>query len=554
MKRTKVFLAIATVLLVMASCGKKVEVSLSPNSIEFLSEGGNIEVAVTSNGDWTATPTEEWLSVSPVNGSGNATIVVTASPNSGEAVRQGQVIVVTKDHEASLAVSQNFSETPFLRVEPNLITCDRLGGTFDVNVFSNVDWTLLQLPEGISASATEGTGNAIVSLAIDPIEGDLLERNVTLVFSSGSILASLEIKQSGESDLDVSINPTMLTFGYEGGSETIAVTCKGGWTAEVEEEWVSLSVTSGEGNAEVVVTAAESNMLTKRETYIVFRSSVGSVASAYVLQAPAPDPHFLTVSPAEFSFGKDGGSQTLNIGCDVEWAIDLDSDWVSVSATSGMGDAEVVLTVTPNTFFESRVVDFAVSSGNLIQRVTVEQEAGDEQLVATILPDTLHVSYTGTANAVFEVTSNTSWNLEASDWISNLPTSEIQGDAMVYLIVDLNFDASPRYGFVRVKHNGQVLAEAVVVQEGKPDLLEVDMTEVDVRPEGAEFTIHVTSNQSWTVNCDVEWIRVTPTSGFGNGDLLVTVSAMTSARPRVGIITIKAVSGRTVTVTVTQHQ
>ena len=556
MKRTKTLLAIA-MLIVMASCGKKVDVSLSKSSIEFLPDGGNIEIALTSNGSWTATTTVEWITVSPTSGKGDAMLVVTAMPNEGNVAREAQVVVATKDKEVSLAVNQDFTEEPFqpfLRIEPNQISCDRLGGMFDIEVFSNIEWSLGQVPDGISASATEGTGNAIVSVTIDPIEGDMSGRFVTLVFSGGDLLASLEINQTSSSNFDVTVTPTMLAFGYEGGSETVAVTCEGNWTAETTAEWIMLSVTSGEGNAEIVVIVAESDVLVNRESYITFRSSVGSTASVYVSQRAAPDPHFLTVNPTEFEFGKEGGTQTFNIGCDVEWNIDLDADWVSVSATSGFGDEEIRLIVAPNALVEPRRVDFAVLSGDLIQRLTVIQEAGDEPLVATLSPDTLSAPYTGTANATFAVTSNTSWYMVASDWISNLPTSEMQGDATVNLIVDLNLDPSPRYGFVRVMHNGQVLAESVVVQEGKPDLLEVDMSEVEVRPEGDTFTIHVTSNQSWTVNWDVEWLRVTPTSGFGNGDITVTVDAMESARPRIGIITLKAISGRIVTVTVTQHR
>lgn len=553
MKRTKTLLAVA-VLIVMASCGKKVEVSLSKSSIDFIPEGGDIEVALTSNGDWTATSSVEWIAVSPASGKGDATLVVTAMPNSDNEPRQAQVVVTAKDKEALLTVNQDFSVTPFLRIEPNQITCDHLGGTFEVEVISNIEWRLGQLPEGISVSATEGTGNAIVSVTVSPIEGDLAGRNLTLVFTGGNILVSLEINQSSSSNLDVTVSPTQLAFGYEGGSETVAVTCNGSWTAESNEEWLTLSVPSGEGNAEVVVTAAESDVFVSREAYVTFRSSVGLTALVYVSQRPAPDPHFLTVNPTEFFFSAEGGMQTFNIGCDTEWNIDLDADWVLVSTASGTGNAEVALTVSSNTLEENRKVDFAVISGDLIQRLTIVQEPGDEQLVATLSPDTLSAPYTGTANASFAVTSNTLWHLEASDWISNLPTSEIQGDATVNLIVDLNLDPSPRHGFVRVIHNGQVLAESVVAQEGKPDLLEVNMAEVEMRPEGGSFTIHVTSNQSWTVVCDVQWIHFTPTSGFGNGEVTVTVDPMASTRPRIGVITLKAVSGRTVTVTVTQHQ
>ena len=554
MKRTKTLLAIAAMLVAMASCGKKVDVSLATDSISFLPEGGNIEVAVTSNGDWTATSAASWIVVTPTAGNGDAKIVVTAAPNTGNEVREAQVVVATKDKEKLLAVRQDFSETPFLRIDPTQINCDRLGGTFDVNVYANIGWRVAELPEGISASAAEGSGSATISLTVAPLEGDMAERKVTLVFSGETILVPLEITQSGESGLDVTVNPMMLNFGYEGGSETLAVTCEGSWTAEASQEWLTLSVTSGEGNAEVVVTAAESDIQEQRNANVIFHSSIGSTASVLVSQEAAPNPHYFVVHPTELAFGSEGGSQSIGIVCDAEWNIELDADWLTVSAISGTGDAEIVLTALPNPIIEPRELDFVMHSNGIYRRITVTQEAGNVPPMATISPDTVLVAHNGTANAIINITSNTTWYLQASPWISNLPTSEMQGDTTLRLHVDLNSSSEPRYGFVKVMHGGQVLAENVVTQEAWPDLLELDMSQAEVRPEGGEFTFHITSNQSWSIVWDVDWLSVAPNSGFANDDVTVTVNPMASPRPRTGTITVKAASGKIATLTVTQHQ
>ena len=94
--------------------------------------------------------------------------------------------------------------------------------------------------------------------------------------------------------------------------------------------------------------------------------------------------------------------------------------------------------------------------------------------------------------------------------------------------------------------------EIVVAQEGKPDLLEVDVDVFDVRPEGAEFSFHITSNQSWTVNTDVNWITCDPTSGFSHKDVNVTVTPTMSTHPRTGHIKVTAESGKMVTITINQ--
>jgi hypothetical protein len=233
--------------------------------------------------------------------------------------------------------------------------------------------------------------------------------------------------------------------------------------------------------------------------------------------------------------------------------VEINEEWLLVSPQTGSGNATVTITALPNTVMEPREAHFKLKSNGLVEVLSATQEACDEQVWVELSPDTLYVAYTGTTSAAIEVTSNSSWMLAASDWISNVPAQAMQGNATVYLIVDQNSSEEPRIGFVSASHNGQVMDEIVVVQEGKPDLLETDITEMDVRPEGADFTFHVTSNQNWLVVTDVDWMSCSPTSGFGSKDVTVTVQPLAGPRPRTGVIRIKAESGKAVSITVTQN-
>ena len=545
-------LAMAALIVAVVSCGKKVDVNLSPESVDFAPEGGETEVALTSNGDWQVEASYAWLSVTPTSGNGNATLVVTATPNDGNEAREAKVKVTTKNAEALLTVRQDFSEDPFLRVDPNQISCDRLGGMFDVTVYSNIEWSISTMPDGISASATSGTGNANLTFTIAPLEEEVSGREVNVIFAGANLLTPLTIKQSATSGYDVLIDPVLFDVAYEGGTEAINVTCEGSWTVESTMAWATLNVESGDGNGRVLVNVAANDLIEPRTARIIFYSSVGTANTATIRQEAAPDPHYLTVDPVELTFGSEGGTETIAIGCDVEWEIDFSSDWASVSSTTGTGDATVTLTVEPNNIVESRSMSLFVKSGILNQRVSIDQAAGDHPLEVTLSPDTITVPYSGATSAELNVSSNTSWRLQASEWITNLPAGLTQGDATVYLIINSYTDPEPRYGFIRAMHNGQVMDEIVVVQEGKPDLLEVTPTEIDVRPEGAELTIHISSLQGWTINSDVTWVSFEPVSGFGSRDVTLTVQSTMSTHPRTGHLKVTADSGRMVTVTINQ--
>ena len=53
--------------------------------------------------------------------------------------------------------------------------------------------------------------------------------------------------------ITVSVSPASLSFGAEGGTESVSVSSNGLWYARSEESWVSVSPTSGSGNASVQV-------------------------------------------------------------------------------------------------------------------------------------------------------------------------------------------------------------------------------------------------------------------------------------------------------------
>lgn len=111
MKHARLLSLVAFVALLVVSCGTpepepvKITVSVSPSSLTFSAEGGTEQVSVSSNGLWYARVEGEWVSVSPTSGSGNASIQVTARPNT-DAARTAAVILETADNKVTVSLSQ----------------------------------------------------------------------------------------------------------------------------------------------------------------------------------------------------------------------------------------------------------------------------------------------------------------------------------------------------------------------------------------------------------------------------------------------------------------
>ena len=544
-------LIVAAIAFAFMGCRKPVEVSFDQATQEIDAQGGSIEVSLKSNGEWTIAMTEGWVMVSSMKGNGDATLTLTVAPNTTGESRATEITASTKDNTAVLTLTQNAPQY-YVNVNPMDIVCGASGGEFTVEVSSNVEWEVIT-PQWVTSSMMDGSNDATLTLTISPMEGDHVGNREGEVVISGpeSVSAKVNVIQSVSPSSSIQVVPENLSFACTGETKTVAVTAEDSWIATIGEEWVVLNQNEGQGIAEISVTVGENPMYEVRQTNVVFNTVGGAQAVLVIRQEASPNPHFLEVSPLVFQFGKEGGEREISVSCDADWGFDLDCDWLSLSQQSGTGNATVVLTAEPNMLLESRTMDFRIKSGVLNAELTASQAPGDEPIMASFEPDTMFVSFTGGVYTV-QLTSNTSWQLQVSNWIT-LINSSGEGDATFDIVVNSNSEPNERIGFVRAIHNGQVLGTMIVVQEGKIDTLEADITELDVRPEGGSFEIQVSSNQSWTVNTDVEWIHCDPLSDFGNKILTVTVDAMEGFRPRTGHVKLSGEMGNSVSITVNQH-
>lgn len=556
MNRMKHLLTAIVILAVLVGCVKKVDVAFTASSVSIAPEGATVEATLTSNGQWSVEAYPEWLSVSPTSGKGDATLTLTALANNSGESRSGEVRVTTKDNSASLTVTQEQSqaESNFITVSPTTIDADVNGGTFEVTVTANCQWTANTTAEWVVCEPASGDGNGTVTVSVSPNTGDVSERETDLVFAGAdNILVPVRVTQHSPQLYYLSATPGIVTFEYTGGTEQVNVHSNDNWTASCDADWITLSATSGDGDAVLSVVATENPMMLEaRIAEILFHSNTGASASVQVKQEGAPDPHFLEVNPMELIFSKEGGTAEVSISCDTDWQTEIDCEWATLSEQTGTGNGTLTLTVAPNPVAAPRSVSLRVVSGTLVQTAIINQRAGEEPLVGYFSPSTITPSYMGGFQHV-NLFSNTSWQLEtSSDWISLLTTSGT-GDASLDIVIDGNNSPDERSGYINIKNNGQVLGALIVIQEGKPNLFETNITELEARPEGGEYTIQLTANQSWTLNYDVDWLTCSPESGLGSSAIVVTVEALSNLRPRTGHIKIVGSTGVMIMVTVEQH-
>lgn len=154
---------------------------------------------------------------------------------------------------------------------------------------------------------------------------------------------------------------------YNGGSFRITITSNTSWNL-VAPSWITLSQTSGSGNAEITVTVAANTTNGARSGSILAVPAQGTGQTCVVIQ----DVLKLSISPTSLTPPYNGGTYNITVTANTNWTLTAPS-WITLSQTTGTGDATVRVTVAANSTVNTRTEYITLSGGGKTARITVTQ-------------------------------------------------------------------------------------------------------------------------------------------------------------------------------------
>ena len=164
---------------------------------------------------------------------------------------------------------------------------------------------------------------------------------------------------------------------------TVNITSNGQWTATSNAKWLTLSQSSGTGDAVLTLTALENTGNSARTGTVTVKS--GTITKTItVIQAKSQS---LTLSQSAFTLPASSGSETVQISTSaLIWSASSDSAWLTLSQKSGLGNGNMKLTFQDNTGYESRTGTVTITAGiagNAVSKTVTLTQAGkpndDEQ-------------------------------------------------------------------------------------------------------------------------------------------------------------------------------
>ncbi len=206
MNPLKTYLQTLIVLLavtVVGACGDEDEpvvFTVTPQQLT-IQDGSTPTVSIQSNVDWYVSMViEPWLTVTPMTGSGNATVTLAASgENSTRTARKAQIVLTERKTNQALVVNvTQLPPTLKLIASSTTVELSHEGGQAIVAVTANAAWTASVSESWCTVSPLMGNGDAQLTLSANQNFGSKRSATVTLTLLDGSEKLTADIFISQE--------------------------------------------------------------------------------------------------------------------------------------------------------------------------------------------------------------------------------------------------------------------------------------------------------------------------------------------------------------------
>ena len=367
-------------------------ITVSPATLEIASAGGNYSGTVragTAAASWTATSSENWLTISPTTGAGSqetTPITITATENDGSSIRTATVtfnqggtstttLIVTQIDaytESCFTMNEDRFASPALYTAGSGYVCgtNSYGDLAKAELFEPADgnYDVTSIDFMYAVNGEEGSVTFKVWANDNGVPGgELASKTVTLseLYQAGTVSNSRRrgvytwtlnpsVVVSGNFFAGVDISNATSGFGlYSTSSDDMYSDnnyelSSGGWTS-MSSSWTGINISM----------------------YVL--PTICPTSAPYVL---------LSVSPSSLSYRATGGSEEITVASNINWTVTSSADWLTITPTSGSGDGTITVEAATNTSEGERIATITVSGeGATPKTINVTQADPNECFV-----------------------------------------------------------------------------------------------------------------------------------------------------------------------------
>lgn len=218
------------------------------------------------------------------------------------------------------------------------------------------------------------------------------------------------------------------------------------------------------------------------------------------------DPKVFTVQCTQTSVGPEAQTAIITVSCDVAWTISSDASWLTVSPTSGVGNATasaVSANIKINPQDSERTANITVTAGSKNTRVSITQRKVSEMLPAT------EIYLVKMETVDFSIITNKSWSATlpdgASEWLAFSPKSGTGSGTIRLRARDENENVGDRKTTLTINIGGDNIDIPVTHKQKNVIVLEDGKTVRDYQAgtfevasnTNIDFKVEVTEGADW---------------------------------------------------------
>lgn len=379
----------------------------------------------------------------------------------------------------------------FLNVTPNELTMGATqGSTADINITSNIDWTVSNTTSWISLNKSAGQGNQSITITAEENPTSSTRTATITISAVGVDDKVVTLTQSAPSVFLTLSTQSIAISAAEGSTNTFNISSNTSWTVASNQTWLTASTANGTGNGTITITAnANPNTTTRTATITVSATGVETRIITVTQDAAAT---YLSVSTQTISIAaSEGSNSTFEISSNTSWTIACNQTWLTANAANGTGNGTITITANTNPNTTNRTATITVAATGVENKViTVTQNAATSYL--TVSTQTISIAASEGSNGSFEISSNTAWTIASNQtWLTANATNGT-GNGTITLTANKNPNTTTRTATITISATGIENKVVNITQDALPNSISSDITENDLLfPNPAENFIKI---------------------------------------------------------------
>lgn len=524
-------------------------VSVHQDAFEFNSEPesfsyGTLEersdvVSVLCSGKWVVDDVPSWVVLSTCSGDGSEAgivdeLTIRSRKNLTESELSGTMRIKSVDAGYVKNITLNQAKFDFRVDNDKFAYSSPLDVTSNVvNVVCPADWSAKSSADWLHLNSAESSSDGSFSLNPD-VNLTLEDRTAVVTVTSALNQLKREISVT-QPKFIFNVGRSSITGGSPLASScgTVDVQCSGGWTADTESDWISLVKEIGG----FTVSLAMNPNTEKRTGEILVKSSLSG--------------HVIPISVTQAAYVFDNESQNVfldacpvtasrqSVICSGAWTAKSSQDWLRMTPAAGSGDGTISITAdnNPSPADRTATVTVTCSDNTELRKVFSVTQKGH---VLDVDKSEVNIEPydAGMRSAVVSVATSGPWSVSSSASWLKVSQDVASGNGAVTLTADMNISASERMATVTVKCSNTLLSKSITVtQRGYV----FDSASCEVMLDACPVTASrqaVTCSGAWSARSSQTWLKVSPTSGIGNGNISITADINQLQTDRSATITV----------------